>query len=218
MISAAIFDMDGLMFDTEPLWASCWPIAARDCGVPFKKGLPEAARGTNGDEAVQVVREWYGDSVDARVLVDRYYEVAHDRLRNGAEKKPGLDELLEFFRGRGTPVAVASSSSREMIQANLNRAGISDYFSAVVSGLEVEHAKPYPDVFLRAAELLSVEPEHALVLEDSYNGVRAGAAGGFKTVMVPDLSEPTEEMERIATAILPSLGVVKEAIEQGLLA
>ena len=217
MISAVIFDMDGLMFDTEPLWASCWPVAAKDCGVPFKEGLPEAARGTNGDEAVAIVRDWYGDEVDARAFVDRYYEVAHERLKDGAEKKLGLDELLEFLAERGTPMAVASSSSREMIQANLARAGISDYFAAVVSGLEVEHAKPFPDVFLRAASQLAAEPEDALVLEDSYNGVRAGVAGGFRTVMVPDLSEPTEEMECIATTILPSLVAVKEAIVQGLL-
>lgn len=215
MFSAVIFDMDGLMFDTEPIWASCWPTTLEEFGLPYMDGLADAMRGTNGSEAISIIEKWYEDRVDAKALVSRYYEIAHDALRDGAEKKPGLDSLLEYLTAKGTPMAVASSSSPEMIRANLERAGIFDCFSAVVSGLEVQRAKPYPDVFLRAAQLLDALPGETVVLEDSYNGVRAGSAGGFCTVMVPDLSEPTDEMRKLAHSILPSLNEVKERFELG---
>lgn len=217
MYEAVIFDMDGLMFDTEPIWASCWPKTAIEFGVECKEGLADAMRGTNGAEAVSIIHEWYGDEVDPQAFVDRFYEIAHEALAHGAEKKPGLDRLLEYLKTEGIPMAVASSSSREMIKANLIRGGILPYFDSIVSGIEVEHAKPYPDVFLKAADELGVPPQKSLVLEDSYNGVRAGFAGGFRTVMVPDLSEPTEEMERLATAIVLNLNDVVDMLASGTL-
>lgn len=217
MYEAVIFDMDGLMFDTEPIWASCWPKTAIEFGVECMEGLADAMRGTNGAEAVSIIREWYGDEVDPKAFVDRFYEIAHEVLAHGAEKKPGLDRLLEYLKTEGIPMAVASSSSREMIKANLIRGGILPYFDSIVSGIEVEHAKPYPDVFLKAADELGVPPQKSLVLEDSYNGVRAGFAGGFHTVMVPDLSEPTEEMERLATAIVLNLNDVVDMLASGTL-
>lgn len=217
MYEAVIFDMDGLMFDTEPIWASCWPKTAIEFGVECMEGLADAMRGTNGAEAVSIIREWYGDEVDPKAFVDRFYEIAHEALAHGAEKKPGLDRLLEYLKTEGIPMAVASSSSREMIKANLIRGGILPYFDSIVSGIEVEHAKPYPDVFLKAADELGVPPQKSLVLEDSYNGVRAGFAGGFHTVMVPDLSEPTEEMERLATAIVLNLNDVTDMLASGTL-
>lgn len=217
MFEAVIFDMDGLMFDTEPIWASCWPVTLDEFGLACKPGLADAMRGSNGEEAVSIIREWYGEQVDARAIVSHFYTIAPEALRNGAPQKPGLDVLVGYLKTIGVPMAVASSSSREMIKANLERAGMLEDFSAIVSGLEMEHAKPFPDVFLRAAELLGASPERSLVLEDSYNGVRAGAAGGFCTVMVPDLSKPTDEMRRLATCILPSLTAVKESIEAGTL-
>ena len=217
MYEAVIFDMDGLMFDTEPIWASCWPKTAIEFGAECMEGLADAMRGTNGAEAVSIIREWYGDEVDPKAFVDRFYEIAHEALAHGAEKKPGLDRLLEYLKTEGIPMAVASSSSREMIKANLIRGGILPYFDSIVSCIEVEHAKPYPDVFLKAADELGVPPQKSLVLEDSYNGVRAGFAGGFHTVMVPDLSEPTEEMERLATAIVLNLNDVVDMLASGTL-
>ena len=217
MFDAVIFYMDGLMFDTEPIWASCWPVAMAEFGLPCKDGLADAMRGSNGGEAVAIIKSLYGDDVDAHAVVSRFYEIAPEALKAGADNKPGLEDLVGYLRANHVPMAVASSSSQDMIKGNLARAGLLDSFSAIVSGLEVEHAKPFPDVFLHAAKLLNAMPERTLVLEDSYNGVRAGAAGGFCTVMVPDLSEPTDEMRELAACILPSLSAVKERIEDGIL-
>lgn len=217
MFDAVIFDMDGLMFDTEPIWASCWPETAAQFDVNCKDGLADAMRGTNGAEAVSIIQEWYGEAVDPRQFVERYYQIAHEALAEGADKKPGLDHILRFLKDMKIPMAVASSSSSEMIRANLERACILSFFDSIVSGLEVERAKPFPDVFLKAANNLHVNPNRTLVLEDSYNGIRAAAAGGFYTVMVPDLSAPTDEMNELADAILPSLNHVVEAMKNGTL-
>lgn len=217
MLDAVIFDMDGLMFDTEGVWAACWAPALEQMGLPMKEGIAEAARGTAGKEFAHVVHDWFGEDVDAQRLWDVWHRIAEGVFEQGVEKKPGLDELLALLVERGIPAAVASSSSRAQIESNLAGAGIADAFTVTLSSLEVAHAKPAPDVFLRAAELLGVEPAHALVLEDSYNGVRAGAAGGFMTIMVPDLAAPDDEMRARAYRICSSLSEVASLIREGLL-
>ena len=114
-------------------------------------------------------------------------------------KKPGLDELLAWLDANHIPMAVASSSRVHVIEGNLNNWGLTHYFKALVSGQQVKHSKPDPEIFLLAAEKLGTDPAHTLVLEDSYNGVRAGAAGGFVTVMVPDLLPADDEMRGLYT-------------------
>lgn len=218
MISGVIFDMDGLMYDTEPVWAEALRPALEDLGLPFKPGLPDATRGTAGEEFAHVIHEWYGDDVDAYRVWDVWHDIVAEQLLEGVEKKPGLDELLVYLKQHGIPAAVASSSPASQIEGNLAQSGVSAYFAATVSSLEVEHAKPCPDVFLKAADLLGVAPREALVLEDSFNGVRAGAAGGFITVMVPDMAQPDDEMRALATRICKSLFEVRDLLQKGELA
>ncbi len=112
-------------------------------------------------------------------------------------------------------MAVASSSRVHVIEGNLNNWGLTHYFKALVSGQQVKHSKPDPEIFLLAAEKLGTDPAHTLALEDSYNGVRAGAAGGFVTVMVPDLAQPDDEMRRLYTAECASLHEVRRMLEEG---
>ena len=215
MLEAVIFDMDGLMFDTEGIWAECWEPALTEMGLPMKEGIAEATRGTAGKEFLRIVYDWFGEDIDAERLWDIWHGLAEERFMQGVEKKPGLDELLACLDEQGLPAAVASSSLRNQIERNLSNAGISSSFAVTVSGLEVAHAKPEPDVFLKAAELLGSSPAHTLVLEDSFNGVRAGVAGGFITIMVPDLMQPDEEMRSIASRICGSLFEVRDLIEAG---
>lgn len=215
MFEGVIFDMDGLMFDTEKVWAECWVPTLEIMGIPMRAGIADAARGTAGGEFAEVVHEWFGPDVDAERVRNVWHEVATVRFQSGVEKKPGLDELLCYLGQKGIPAAVASSSPAEQIRRHLDFAGVSGCFDAVVSSLEVERAKPEPDVFLRAAELLGVVPERTLVLEDSYNGVRAGAAGGFFTVMVPDLAAPTPEMRGLARRVCSSLLEVRDLLAAG---
>ena len=135
-------------------------------------------------------------------------------LKTTVPKKKGLDELLAWLKARGLPAAVASSTYRSLVERNLRTAGVEEYFRKVVTGDQVEHGKPAPDIFLLAARQLGLAPGNCLVLEDSFNGVRAGAAAGCVTVMIPDLSQPTPELLSLCSGCLEDLGQVPDFIER----
>lgn len=214
MINGVIFDMDGLMFDTECMWATFWEPALAELGLPYKEGLAEAARGTAGENTRRVVRSFYGEDCDAEAIIDNLHKVADKAFEPPVPKKPGIDELLAWLDEQHIPMAVASSSREFAIRHHLDNWNMTHYFKAIVSGQHVTHSKPDPEIFLLAAEKLGVESEHCLVLEDSYNGVRAGAAGGFVTVMVPDLMQPDDEMRSLYTMECKSLNEVLEKLKQ----
>lgn len=212
-IDGVIFDMDGLMFDTEVVWAQQWAPALASFGLVEKAGLADAARGTTGDAACAAIRSLYGDDVPAEAIFEEYRRLAALRFRDPVPKKPGLDELLDWLLGRGIPCAVASSSPEDVIRTNLRNAGIEGRFAHVVPGSAVARSKPAPDIFLEAARRLGTDPARTLVLEDSHPGVRAGAAGGFATVMVPDMMPATPEMRRLATRVCADLLEVRDLLE-----
>ena len=214
MIDGVIFDMDGTMFDTERMWATFWEPALAALGLPYREGLAEAARGTAGVTTRNVVRQFYGPDCDAEAIVDSLHRVADEVFFSApVPKKPGLDALLAWLKARHIPMAVASSSREAMIRHNLDVWGLTQDFKAIVSGQHVAHSKPDPEIFLLTAQKLGVEPARCLVLEDSYNGVRAGAAGGFVTVMVPDLVPADDEMKRLYTMECASLEEVLEKLK-----
>ena len=216
MIDGVIFDMDGTMFDTERMWATFWEPALAALGLPYREGLAEAARGTAGVTTRNVVRQFYGPDCDAEAIVDSLHQVADEVFFSApVPKKPGLDVLLAWLKARHIPMAVASSSREAMIRHNLDVWGLTQDFTAIVSGQHVAHSKPDPEIFLLTAQKLDVEPSRCLVLEDSYNGVRAGAAGGFVTVMVPDLVPADDEMKRLYTMECASLEEVLEKLKAG---
>ena len=216
MIDGVIFDMDGTMFDTERMWATFWEPALAALGLPYREGLAEAARGTAGVTTRNVVRQFYGPDCDAEAIVDSLHRVADEVFFSApVPKKPGLDALLAWLKAQHIPMAVASSSREAMIRHNLDVWGLTQDFTAIVSGQHVAHSKPDPEIFLLTAQKLDVEPSRCLVLEDSYNGVRAGAAGGFVTVMVPDLVPADDEMKRLYTMECTSLEEVLEKLKAG---
>ncbi len=216
MIDGVIFDMDGTMFDTERMWATFWEPALAALGLPYREGLAEAARGTAGVTTRNVVRQFYGPDCDAEAIVDSLHRVADEVFFSApVPKKPGLDALLAWLKARHIPMAVASSSREAMIRHNLDVWGLTQDFTVIVSGQHVAHSKPDPEIFLLTAQKLDVEPSRCLVLEDSYNGVRAGAAGGFVTVMVPDLVPADDEMKRLYTMECASLEEVLEKLKAG---
>lgn len=213
MIQGVIFDMDGLMFDTERMWATFWKPALAPLGLPYSEGLDEDARGTAGDTMRAVLRKHYGPDCDTEAILDSLHAVAAEAFASPVPKKPGLDELLAYLKEKGIPMAVASSSREDVVYRHLRNGNIAGYFDAVLAGGSVERSKPAPDIFLLAAEKLGVRPADCLVLEDSYNGVRAGHAGGFVTVMVPDLLPADEEMRALYTAECASLHEVRQLLE-----
>ena len=215
MIQGVIFDMDGLMFDTERIWATLWEPALAGLGLSYKEGLDEAARGTAGDSMRAVLRRFYGPDCDPDRIIEALHKQGETAFLAPPPKKPGLDEILAWLDERHIPMVVASSSRMASIRHHLDGWGLTHYFKALVSGQQVKHSKPDPEIFLLAAEKLGTDPAHTLVLEDSYNGVRAGAAGGFVTVMVPDLLPADDEMRGLYTMECTSLNEVLAKLKTG---
>lgn len=123
MINGVIFDMDGLMFDTERMWATFWEPALAALGLEYKEGLAEAERGTAGETSRNIVRQFYGEDCDANAIIDSLHRVADEEFQKPVPKKPGLDELLAWLDANHIPMAVASSSRVHVIEGNLNNWG-----------------------------------------------------------------------------------------------
>ena len=215
MIKGVIFDMDGLMFDTERIWATLWKPALATLGLPYKEGLDDAVRGTAGDSMRAVLRRFYGPDCDTDAIMDALHAQAETAFQAPPPKKPGLDELIAYLEAQYIPMVVASSSRMASILRHLNNWNMTNHFKALISGEQFSASKPDPEIFLTAAKALGTTPAETLVLEDSYNGVRAGARGGFVTVMVPDLAPADDEMRRLYTAECKDLREVKKMLEEG---
>ena len=215
MIQGVLFDMDGLMFDTEPLWSESWAPALALFGLPFKEGLDQSARGSAGENLRAVIRSYYGPDCPAEEIIAAFDKIAHEKFLSPVPKKPGLDNLLDWLEARGIPMAVVSSSSEAVIRRNLDNWQMTSRFKAIISGEMVTRSKPDPEAFLLGAKAIGVDPASCLVLEDSHNGVRAGAAGGFVTVMVPDLMPDTPEMQQLYTMKCDTLNQVLDKLKAG---
>jgi HAD superfamily hydrolase (TIGR01509 family) len=206
---AMVFDMDGLMLDTERIAPRCWSEAATALGVNFDTALMPAMIGRNSRDSRQYVLDHYGDDfpVDALMLQAR---ARFDAIveREGITVKPGLHALLEWLETLGILRAVATSTRRDRAQVHLQHCALLSRFHTLVGGDEVARGKPAPDIFLLAAERLNVEPSNCIVLEDSEPGVRGALAAGMIPIMVPDTMEPSLDLLARQPLVLPTLAEV----------
>lgn len=216
MKKGAIFDMDGLLFDTERLYQESWLVIAREWGIIPDPAFPTAVCGTSGAHMRDVVREHYPE-VDAEAYIQACLSRVAHILETDVPEKPGIHELLTYLHAQGVKIAVASSSLAHVVENNLRNAGVWGYFDAVVTGEQVKRGKPEPDIFLEAAKRLGLHPEECYVFEDGINGTRAGLAAGCATVMIPDLTAPTEDLINSCAGVYPSLLTALEAIQNGML-
>ena len=217
MLPAAIFDLDGLMFDTERLWDEAYRQICARYGYVLDPAFSAESMGVSGKDLAPIVGKYYPNA-----NVDSFWGEALDYVRACVQKeipvKKGLYEILKMFHANGVKMAVATGTPFEALTEYLHKAGVEGYFEALVSSnaeADPIPSKPAPDIFLKAAAELGFAPEQCYVLEDSYNGVRAAAAAGACTIMIPDLLKPDEEMYRIADAVFESLSEAAEAIERG---
>lgn len=216
MVKGIIFDLDGLMFDTEPVWIAAWDVAFQEQGLSFRRELLPQFFGASHEAIGKIVGKAYAGDVRALAAVHEHARIGREMmLEKGAAKKPRLDELLAFAKDQGIRCAVASASPKELISAHLDHGGIEGYFSAIAAGDDGLPSKPAPDVFLEAARRLGTEPAATAVLEDSALGIDAASAGGFIPVMVPDMVEPTEETRDKARFVCRSLHEVQELLAEG---
>lgn len=190
--TGVIFDMDGVLFDTERVYQESWHEIADGMGVTLGDGWVEAISGTNGAVMCRAIEKFY-HIPDGADIMNACKRLVREKLARHVPVKAGVKEILDFFRKKGLRMALASSSTRAQILSNLELSGLGP-FDAVVSGEEVSVGKPDPEIFLRAAQALGCPPDECLVFEDSKSGVRAGHAAGCDTVMVPDLIAPSPDI------------------------
>ncbi len=200
----AIFDMDGVLFDTERIYQETWQEIAARQDITLDGSFLRAISGTNGAYMCRVIEKYY-HVPDGKDIMERCMEQVRQKLSVYVPMKKGVRDILDYFRKNDIGIAVASSSTVQQIEANLKMSGIRDYFSVIVSGLEVNQGKPEPDIFLLAAKRLHCAPEECFVFEDSENGIRAGYAAGCFTVMVPDLLEASSEIQPYCRKICSDL-------------
>ena len=216
MKKGAIFDMDGLLTDTEKWYAASWKETAKAFGQEWVPDFDKFVAGTSGAGMRAVIAKHF-PGVDAQAFQDYCVARAYRLGEENLQEMPGASEIIRFFRERGVKMAVASSSPGEVIERYLRKLGWKESFDAVANGFEVAHGKPAPDIFLLAAERIGLAPEDCYVFEDGVNGCLAGIAAGCATVMIPDLFQPTEELRQKCAGIFESLTAAKEAVINGVL-
>ena len=213
MKKGAIFDMDGTLFDSEKVYKNSWIETAKYFGRERGAELADKVSGAGEAGCRQMIHEFYPD-----VDIDKFFmHVVNTAVKvfenDGVEMMKGVLEILKFFEENGVKMAIASSSSIEVITKNLERADIKKYFSAIVSGDDVEHGKPAPDIFLKAAEKINLPVSECYVFEDSFNGIRGAYAAGCTPVMIPDTVQPTDEIKKLCAGIYPNLLDAMNALE-----
>jgi HAD superfamily hydrolase (TIGR01509 family) len=209
--AAVIFDMDGLMLDTEPLAARAWVEAATALGVEFDMGLAFAMVGRNFADCSAMVRARYDADYPVDALLGRWHST-YDALvaREGIATKPGVFELIDWLETRAIPLAIATSTRRERARARLEQTALLQRFRDIVGGDEVARGKPAPDIYVEAARRIARGTRDCVVLEDSEPGIRGALAAGMMPIMVPDLHTPSTELMALGLLVLPSLDAVRE--------
>ena len=205
-LSAAIFDMDGLLIDSEPLWQDAELACFRPLGVPVTRELCRESAGRRIDEVVQLWHErfgWDGPSIDE--MVERVLETVTSLIIERAEPLPGVIDTMDRLRQHGIPMAIASSSPPALIQTVVDALDIGDYLRLTHSGVDEARSKPDPAVFLTTAQKLGVAPARCLVFEDAPAGVTAARRAGMRVVAVPSVFDPSDPAFSQADEVLDSL-------------
>jgi HAD superfamily hydrolase (TIGR01509 family) len=210
-VQAVIFDMDGVIFDSERLVIECWEVVAAKHNIPDIVEICMRVQGNNREETGKRFREKYGKDFPYETYKKEVTALFLDRYGEGRlPMKPGVVEILKELRRNNIPLALASSTRSDIVKLEMAEANLLPYFDAVLGGDMVPHSKPEPDIFLAAAAALQVEPKCCYVLEDSHNGIRAAYRAGMHPIMVPDMQKPTEEIRGIAEAVAENLPAALE--------
>lgn len=214
-IKAVVFDMDGLMFGTEIISANCWQQAGEESGLSVGEEFLAETRGSSKAEAEKHFYKCYGEGYSYWSIRNRKTILLREYLNtHEIPVKKGLMELLSYLRERNYRIVLATSTAAHYALSYLESAGVIHYFDDFVCGDMVEHSKPDPEIFIKAAEKVGCIPSECVVLEDSLNGNRAAVAGGFIPIMVPDISQPDSELEEVLAAKCESLLEVMEVLKK----
>ena len=205
-IKGVISDMDGVILDTEKLYVRFWCEAANFYGYPMQRHHALSIRSMARMFVIDKLKGYFGEDFDYHTvhakrieLMDKYIE------ENGIEAKQGAETLLSYLKQNGYKVALATATAPDRATAYLERLDLLKYFDEIVCASMVEKGKPEPDIYLYAAEKLGLEPHECIALEDAQNGIKSASSAGCKTVMVPDLDGPTDEIKPLLYAVADNL-------------
>ncbi|WMJ67693.1 HAD family phosphatase [Stenotrophomonas sp. 24(2023)] len=201
---AVIFDMDGLMIDSERVSLACWMQASREHGLALDEAFFLRMVGLGDKDSLALMRQ-HADDARVLAIAARCHDLYEERTQQGLPLRPGIIELLELLRAHGIPRAVATSTRQPRANRKLGATGLLPYFDAVVTSSDVAHPKPAPDIYLLAAQRLGQDPARCLALEDSPAGIRAALAAGMTAIQVPDLVHPDEALRALGHRIVGSL-------------
>ncbi|GAB2646960.1 HAD family hydrolase [Vibrio panuliri] len=209
---AAIFDMDGLLLDTERLCMRVFQQACETLGFPFHQEAYLNIIGRNSTGIQKILLQAYGDDL---APIHNEWKQNYDAITHhqAIDVKEGVIALLEWLKANDIPTVVATSTRRELAEIKLKLAGLDGYFSGLTCGCEVSNGKPDPEIYLLAAQRVGVAPEQCIAFEDSSNGVIAAVSAGMQTYQIPDLVVPNDEIKALGHKIKPSLSIVLEELK-----
>lgn len=197
MMKAVLFDMDGTLIDTEKYYRIFWPKAMAEFGYHMTDEQVLSMRSLGRPFAPAQLKAWFGEDLDYYAIRARRTEMMEECLdREGVRLKPGAVEILEELQKKGIPAAVATATAPDRTEKYLRLTGIRRYFAKIISATQVKEGKPSPDIYLYACKELGLETEECMAVEDAPNGILAAYRAGCKVVMVPDQTQPDEELKK----------------------
>lgn len=211
-IKAVVFDMDGVLIDSETLCDKTWVQTAREMNLENIESCIKDCRGLNRQDAVKVLKSYYGQDFDGIKFLDRNSELFMEvEATEGVPLMPAVMETLEYLSKKYI-LCVASSTRKVHVLRELEEVGVAKFFKTFTTGDEVVHGKPDPEIYLKACASIGCKPEECVGIEDSYNGVRSSVSAGLKTIMIPDRAPANDEMKSIAWKICTSMNEVQNIL------
>ena len=211
-IEAVVFDMDGVLLDTETISDRTWDMAAKAMGINSTVDFVNECRGTNLHDTSIILKRHLGQDFDVEAFMKMTSQFFHEiEFSEGIPLMPYAKEILEYLRPK-YHIVLASSTRGESVKRQLTNAGLIDFFETRTTGDMVTHSKPDPEIYRLACQSIGVKPENCIAVEDSPNGIKSAAAAGLNVIMIPDKIQPTEKIKALCSNIFDSLQGLKTVL------